>query len=278
MAVTDGQLSKMSAVLAGDGKASYQMLLGEHRVDMAALMGKRLRFEYAGEIFCQHCQRRTKKSFSGGFCFPCSQKLAQCDLCFMKPETCHFDQGTCREPDWGQAVCMQPHVVYLANSSGLKVGITRTGQIPTRWIDQGATQALPIFMVQSRQQSGLVETVYKQHVSDRTDWRKMLKAQAEPLDLAELRDQLFAETLHEIKALQERFGEQSIKALKTETVTEIVYPVLQYPDKVKSLSFDKTTQLEGELLGIKGQYLILDTGVINIRKFTGYHIKMEFAA
>ncbi len=278
MAVTEGQLSKMSAVLSKDGTASYQMPVGKHRVDMAALMGKQLSFEFAGEICCQHCQRPTKKSFSGGFCYPCSQKLAQCDLCFMKPEICHFEQGTCREPDWGQAVCMQPHVVYLANSSGPKVGITRTGQIPTRWIDQGATQALPIFMVQSRHQSGLVETIFKQHVSDRTDWRKMLKAPAAPIDLAELRDRLFAETSHEIAALQQRYAEQSIQALKAERVIEISYPVLQYPDKVTSLSFDKTAQLAGELLGIKGQYLILDTGVLNIRKFTGYHVTLEFAA
>lgn len=278
MAVTEGQLSKMSAVLSEDGVASYQMLVGKHRMDMAALMGKQLKFEFAGEIYCQHCQRLTKKSFSGGFCYPCSQTLAQCDLCFMKPETCHFEQGTCREPDWGQAVCMQPHVVYLANSSGPKVGITRAGQIPTRWIDQGATQALPIFKVQTRHQSGLVETIFKQHVSDRTDWRKMLKAPAPSIDLAELRDQLFVETSEEIAALQQRFPEHAIEPVTAETVTEIAYPVLQYPDKVKSLSFDKAAQLTGELLGIKGQYLILDSGVLNIRKFTGYHVSLEFAA
>jgi hypothetical protein len=252
----------------------YQMVLGDKRVEMNHLIGQPIKLVYVGEIHCQNCDRLTKKSFSGGFCFPCSQKLAQCDLCFMKPETCHFEQGTCREPEWGQAVCMQEHIVYLANSSGLKVGITRVGQIPTRWIDQGATQAIPIFKVKTRYQSGLVEVMFKQHVSDRTDWRKMLKGQAPELDLPTIRDQLLTECQQDIIALQEQFGDDAIVTLPSERVVSIDYPVNQYPSKITSFNFDKTATVEGVLQGIKGQYLILDTGVINIRKFTGYHITM----
>jgi len=270
-----GLLSKMAVALPDEGDvAQYQMVLGKQTVAMQPFIGQTIQLSFESEIHCQACNRLTKKSYSGGFCFPCSQNLAQCDLCMMKPETCHFAAGTCREPEWGESVCMQDHIVYLANSSGIKVGITRFNQMPTRWIDQGAIQALPIFRVQSRYQSGLVEVVFKNHVSDRTDWRKMLKGLAEPVDLIATRDQLMTECKDEIEALQQRFGEQAIKPLVDETTLAIDYPVQTYPEKVKSLNFDKTPEITGVLQGIKGQYLILDTGVLNIRKFSGYQITM----
>ena len=270
-----GQLSKMSTSLDADsGIPTYHMVLDNQHIEMNPLVGQKIQFHFAGEIHCQACDRLTKKSYSGGFCFPCSQKLAQCDLCMMKPETCHYDAGTCREPKWADDVCMQDHYVYLANSSGIKVGITRFNQIPTRWIDQGATQAIPIFKVKTRHQSGLVEVIFKSHVADKTDWRKMLKGSAEPIDLAEKRDLLMVECQDEINALQQHFGADAIEPLPNESMTEINFPVQQYPEKVKSYNFDKTPEISGELQGIKGQYLILDTGVLNIRKFSGYHITM----
>lgn len=269
-----GQLTKMAVTLPAATEAQYDMRIGDQTMPMNALVGKTITLTYQGEINCLNCQRKTKKSYSGGFCFPCSQKLAQCDLCFMKPETCHYEQGTCREPEWGEAVCMQDHIVYLANSSGLKVGITRINQVPTRWIDQGATQAIPIFRVKTRYQSGLVEVMFKNHVSDRTDWRKMLKGDAEPLDLTMVRDRLVAECADEIKTLQQQFGDDAIQFLPAEPVVTIRYPVEQYPSKVTSLNFDKTPEITAELQGIKGQYLIFDKGVINIRKFSGYQIEM----
>lgn len=275
MAEFQGLLSKMATTLPTQGAtANYQMILGQQAVDMEPFMGQKIQLKFAGEIHCQACNRLTKKSYSGGYCFPCSQTLAQCDLCMMKPETCHFAAGTCREPEWAESVCMQDHIVYLANSSGIKVGITRMTQVPTRWIDQGATQALPIFRVKTRYQSGLVEVIFKNHVSDRTDWRKMLKGIADPVDLLAIRDQLMTECKDGIMALKQRFGDDAIKALDDESVLTIDYPVQQYPEKVTSLNFDKTPDISGVLKGIKGQYLILDTGVLNIRKFSGYQITM----
>ena len=257
------------------GLAMYEMIFGEDRQDMSSLFGQHISLAFMGEIHCQACGRLTKKSFSGGYCFPCAQKLAQCDLCIMRPETCHYAAGTCREPSWGEEFCMQDHIVYLANSSGVKVGITRVNQIPTRWIDQGAAQALPIFRVKSRYQSGLVEVTFKAHVSDRTDWRKMLKGAPVPVDLKGVRQELMQECNAEITALQQRFGVGEITPLSDEEVVEISYPIDQYPEKVKSLNFDKTPEISGLLHGIKGQYLILDTGVLNIRKFSGYSIKLS---
>jgi hypothetical protein len=271
----NGQVSKMLATQKADSPlAHYQMVLGSQHVDMAPLIGQTISLKFAGEIRCQACDRLTKKSYSGGFCYPCSQNLAQCDLCIMKPETCHYEAGTCREPEWGESFCMQDHIVYLANSSGVKVGITRVNQMPTRWLDQGAIQAIPIFKVKTRYQSGLVEVAFKQHVSDRTDWRKMLKGITEDIDLIAKRDALFTACEAEISELQQRFGADAITPLHDQQVLDISYPVTQYPEKVKSHNFDKTPEISGVLQGIKGQYLILDTGVLNIRKFSGYHITM----
>ena len=147
--------------------------------------------------------------------------------------------------------------------------------MPTRWIDQGAGQALPVFQVKNRLHSGLLEVVLKQHVSDRTDWRKMLKGDAEPLDLKAIRDELLDKCSGELAAISQMQGEDCIVALDEEIVN-IRYPIIEYPEKIKSLNFDKQPVIEGTLLGLKGQYLILDVGVLNIRKFSGYNIQLDF--
>lgn len=265
-----GSLSKM-AVRLGE-TAQYAFRLDEQEVPVNPLLGKRVRLEFLGAIHCTHCGRKTKKSFSQGYCYPCFTKLAQCDSCIVSPEKCHFDAGTCREPEWGERFCMTDHVVYLANSSGVKVGITRASQIPTRWLDQGASQALPIFRVATRQQSGLVEDLLRTQVADKTYWRALLKGDAVPLDLPAIRDQLLESCAEGIAALQQRFGLQAIQPVSDAEVLEIRYPVEAYPTKVASHDLEKTPVVEGILRGIKGQYLILDTGVINLRKYTAYQV------
>ena len=193
----------------------------------------------------------------------------------MSPEKCHHELGTCRDPDWGTQFCMTDHVVYLANSSGIKVGITRATQLPTRWLDQGASQALPIMRVATRQQSGLVEDLLRSQVADRTNWRALLKGDAEALDLLQTRENIFDACAEGLQALQQRFGLQAIQPLADAEVVEIRYPVEAYPSKIVSLDLDKTPVVEGTLRGIKGQYLILDTGVINIRKYTAYQLAIS---
>jgi Protein of unknown function (DUF2797) len=271
-----GNILKMQSVLGGAGEpVRYQLPIGDELLPMNENIGKTIRLNYQNEINCIACGRKTSKSFGQGHCFPCFRSLASCDMCIMRPETCHYAEGTCRQPEWGDENCFIPHYVYLANSSGIKVGITRGTQVPTRWIDQGAAQALPVFRVDSRLQSGLLEVVLKQHVSDRTDWRKMLKADAEPMDLKSIRDQLLEDCSVEIAQLKAEHGEEAIQ-LVDENIVEIKFPVSEYPEKIKSLNLDKQAEIEGKLLGIKGQYLILDTGVLNIRKFSGYNIEVDF--
>jgi len=272
--VMAGAVAKMKTHLDGD-LACYTMPIGEQLLPMNELIGKRLQMAFKQQINCVHCGRLTKKSFNQGHCYPCFQRLAQCDICIVSPEKCHYAAGTCREPEWGESHCMIDHVVYLANSSGLKVGITRGTQVPTRWIDQGAVSALPIYRVSTRLQSGLVETIYKNHVADKTSWQAMLKGSPDDQDLFARRDALAEACADEIAELQQRFGLQAIQPLNTAVVQHIDYPVSEYPLKVKSFNLDKVPELEGTLMGIKGQYLIFDTGVINIRKYAGYHIELS---
>lgn len=266
-----GILDKMAAH-ARDPLEYSLVLNNEPLIKLNNNLGQELRLQFTGKIHCIGCGRGISKAFQQGYCFPCTQRLAACDLCILKPETCHFDKGTCREPEWARAHCFVPHIVYLANSSGLKVGLTRETQIPTRWIDQGATQAVPIMRVQSRLQAGLLEVAFAQHVADKTDWRKMLRNSSDKLNLAHERDRLLAPLAAAIQQVAAKFRLGDIEILTNEAIQEFNYPVLQYPTKITSLNFDKNPLVQGILHGIKGQYLIFDSGVINIRKYTGYEI------
>ena len=252
LADMQGSVRKMLGELSDAASpVQYQLPIGEERVALNAAIGKQVSLQALGVINCVHCGRKTKKSFNQGYCYPCFTKLAQCDSCIMSPEKCHYHLGTCREPAWGEQFCMTDHVVYLANSSGLKVGITRATQIPTRWIDQGASQALPILRVATRQQSGLVEDL--------------------------LRDRLLALAGEGIAALQAQFGLQAIQPITGVEPLQIRYPVEQYVAKPQSANLDKVPLLEGTLMGIKGQYLLLDTAVINIRKYTAYQLAFSIS-
>lgn len=258
------------------GVARYSLPFAEE-IALNDLIGGQIAIQFLGKIQCINCGRSTNKSFNQGYCYPCFTRLASCDTCIVSPEKCHFHLGTCREPEWAEKFCMTDHIVYLANSSGVKVGITRINQLPTRWLDQGATQALPIFRVATRQQSGLMEDILRQHVADKTNWRTILKGDADPIDLRTVRDSLLEQCGREIEALQKQFGLQSIRLLTGQETTEISYPVDSYPAKITSFNLDKDPVAEGRLMGIKGQYLILDSGVINIRKYTAYQVAISYS-
>ena len=264
-----GPVQKMKTRYVAGEPVHYELPLGSHDVPLNERIGQMFRLEFKQAINCIHCDRKIKKTFSQGYCFPCFTRLAQCDQCIVKPELCHYDQGTCREPEWGQTHCLIPHTVYLANSSALKVGITRGVEPVSRWIDQGATQGLAIRRVATRLESGRVEVALKAFVADKTNWRAMLKGAAQPLDLARERDRLMMR--------YEREGPGAAllgQAIADAEAVEIDYPVSEYPSKVVSHNFDKQAVCEGTLMGIKGQYLMLDTGVVNLRKFAGYHLEI----
>jgi hypothetical protein len=271
-AIASGRIQKLVSEL--QSPVRYVLPVADRTIDMNALLGKTVQLQFEGVIHCIHCDRKTSKSFAQGYCYPCFMKLAACDSCIVSPEKCHFMLGTCREPDWAQRHCMVEHIVYLADSSALKVGITRASQLPTRWIDQGAIQALPVFRVATRHQSGLIEAAFRMFVSDKTAWQRMLKGVSAEIDLLHERERLAELARDKLAELQLQFGLQAIQSLADTALTTITYPVLEYPPKIVAFNLDKIPRVEGTLLGIKGQYLIFDTGVINIRKYTAYHLSL----
>ncbi|MEM6639821.1 MAG: DUF2797 domain-containing protein [Pseudomonadota bacterium] len=256
-----GNLRKMQVELADT--VQYTMRLGDHRLPLNARIGQPICLTFNGQINCIECGRLTKKSFGQGFCYPCFRSSPSASECIIRPELCRAHEGEARDMDWAREHCLTEQVVYLARSSAVKVGITRAGQIPTRWIDQGATDAIVFARVPNRYTAGVVEVAMKAHLTDRTNWQRMLKNQVIDADLqakkTELRDTLDAQ--------MQSYVDDDMR------VWPINYPVEAYPTKVKSLSFDKQPVVEGTLAGIKGQYLIFDDGrVLNVRKHNGYFV------
>jgi len=241
---------------------------------MSSWVGKNLKLHFTGVIRCVDCGRPTKKSFGGGSCFPCFQSLAKNDQCILKPELCHFHKGTCREPEWGQKNCFKDHILYFANSSGIKVGITKANPISNRWVDQGAKQGIPVLRTSTRRDAGFLEVYFSQFLPDKTAWQKLITQDPESLDLAREREKFLSLLAREKDNLPKRIGGESILfSPLQEGILELNYPILSYPTKAKSLKASEA--IEGKLLGIKGQYLLFPQGGINLRSHSGYGFQLK---
>lgn len=236
-------------------------------INLNQLLGQEISLSFTGIINCTACGRQIKKSFNQGYCFPCFQKLAECDLCILKPETCHYAKGTCRQPDWAKDHCLKDHIVYLANSTGVKVGISRYVNLFTRWGDQGATQALPIARVSQRLDAGIIEVEIAKHINDKSDWRALLKGTYQEVDLLKSKKEL-------IQFVPEQF-KNNILDESSEQIFQFSYPILNYLEKASSYNLDKDPQVQGKLNGIRGQYLLIGDKAINIRKYTGYQVEFN---
>lgn len=269
--VAAGPLEKMPVELGVDGRVRYQLSLGPQTVDVNAAIGRRLRLSYGGAIQCLGCGQGTRRSFRQGYCYQCSISLARCDYCVLQPTRCHYDRGTCREPQWAAGYCLIPHHVYLSNTSGLKVGLTRGHQALTRWIDQGAIQAVALWTAPSRRIAALLEQAITAVIRDSTDWRGMLRGQTVPRDL--LADAPAARQALAQSGLN--LAELGVTVIDSPNVQTIAYPVKRYPTALHSLNLDHQAVVEGVLEGVKAQYLLLDCGVLNVRKFAGYQIQWE---
>lgn len=230
-------------------------------------LGKEIQFQFTGLIFCSLCQKKIAKTFGEGFCFNCFSTAAAASPCILRPELCKAHLGLGRDPVYEEKNHNQPHLVYLAQTDQIKVGITRKTQMPTRWIDQGAAAAIVLAEVPNRYLSGVLEVALKAQFSDKTNWQNMLKNKT--YDGPELTD---------IKWELEESLPTDLTQFWTddEDVWRFNYPVLHYPTQVKSLTLDQTPLIKGILTGIRGQYLYIDEAfVINIRRHTGYQIKWE---
>ncbi|WP_067933676.1 DUF2797 domain-containing protein [Alicyclobacillus kakegawensis] len=243
----------------------YRLHTDDDSLVVNAALGRSIRIRFLGDKACIHCGRKVKKLYQNGYCFPCVRTLAECDLCVVKPQECHYHQGTCRDAAWGDAHCMIPHYVYLAVSSDPKVGLTRKGRELTRWVDQGAVAAVLFAEVPTRRQAGELEMELAQHIADKTNWRKMLADEVEQTDLLALRKQL-------IDKLPSHWRSYVLDSV---TVHRFSYPRAEGQLALQSLSLDRTQTVEGRLIGVKGQYLLLSNGVFHVKKHVGYRVQIS---
>ncbi|MFD2587859.1 DUF2797 domain-containing protein [Croceitalea marina] len=259
----EGVLRKMQTELGNP--IQYFLVFENDFINFNQALNKKLQLKFI-KFQCLSCGN-DRPIYRQGFCKSCFYETPAAGDWIMKPElsTAHLDKED-RDLAYEKRVQLQPHIVYLANSSNVKVGVTRKAQVPTRWIDQGAHEAIEIVEVPNRYLAGITEVALKDHVADKTNWRKMLTNSVEDVNLVEWREKLKS---HIPEEAQEYY-------INSNTETNLEFPVLQYPEKVQSLNLDKTPTFEGVLKGIKGQYLIFeDNTVFNVRGSEGYYVGID---
>jgi hypothetical protein len=262
--IYEGVLTKMQTEMGNP--IQYYLVFENSFINMNQLLSKELEISFQG-YQCLNCGKK-KKIFRQGFCYDCFMSSASVGDWIMKPElsTAHLDIED-RDLTYERKVQLQPHLVYLALSSDVKVGVTRGTQVPTRWIDQGAVQAIPIVEVPNRYLAGIAEVALKNHYADKTNWQKMLKNEVPNVDL--IKERSHSATFLPSEVLP-YYSESKAH------LYELNFPVLTYPKKVTSLSLDRTPIFTGKLMGIKGQYLLFEDGtVFNVRTFEGYVVKIQ---
>lgn len=246
---------------------NYNLNFDNKKFLMNDLINCKINISWKGKVICQ-CGREMKKFYRSGFCYTCYWESPQASQSIFKPELCtaHLNIEE-RDLAWEKKFQIAPHYVYLANSSGIKVGITRKTQGVTRWMDQGASQAIILAEVPNRRFSGDIEVAIKKHVSDKTNWRKMLSGEPSAIDLLKIKNELSNYVPDELKRY----------ISKDNNVTHIKYPVSVYPEKIKSLKLEKSHEISTVLKGIKGQYLIFENNeVFNIRAHEGFVVDFSF--
>jgi hypothetical protein len=259
-----GVLTKMQTEIGNP--IQYYMVFETSFLNVNQLLDKNIEIQFTG-YQCLNCGK-PKKIFRQGFCYDCFMSSASAGDWIMKPElsTAHLEIED-RDLDYEKKVQLQPHIVYLALSSEVKVGVTRGSQVPTRWIDQGATQAIPIVEVPNRYLAGITEVALKKLYADKTNWQKMLKNDVAPADLFKEKASLKYIIPNEVHQFYD---------INLNNTTELHFPVLEYPKKVTSINLDKSPIISGKLTGIKGQYLIFEDGtVFNVRSSEGYVVTIN---
>ncbi|WP_320815410.1 DUF2797 domain-containing protein [Flavobacterium sp.] len=243
----------------------YYLVFEDSFLNVNQLIGKEISISFEG-YQCLNCGK-PKKIFRQGYCYDCFMSSASVGDWIMRPElsTAHLDVED-RDLAYEKRVQLQPHIVYLALSSDVKVGVTRKTQVPTRWIDQGAIEAIPIVEVPNRYLAGITEVALKNHFVDKTSWQKMLKNNVPNVDLIFERNSVLQWLPEEIKPY----------FAKEQELYKIDFPITNYPTKINSLNLERTPSYSGKMMGIKGQYLLFEDGtVFNVRSNEGIVVKIE---
>lgn len=262
MMTFEGTLTKMET--ENTKPIQYYLIFENNFLNVNQLINREIEILHKG-YQCLNC-KKAKKVFRQGFCYDCFMSSPAAADWIMKPELskAHLDEED-RDLEYEKRVQLQPHIVYLALSSEVKVGVTRKTQVPTRWIDQGAVQALPVLEVPNRYLAGIAEVALKNHFSDKTNWQKMLRNDLSHADLHGEKERLKQWLPDEVLPY----------FLVTDELWELQYPVEHFPAKVSSLNLLKTPRFSGRVIGIKGQYLLFEDGtVFNVRTFEGYVVSI----
>ncbi|MBM4211768.1 MAG: DUF2797 domain-containing protein [Gammaproteobacteria bacterium] len=246
---------------------TYELVYSDRTTPL--ILGENINLYWTGTMTCLSCQSLIKKTFQNGYCFQCFSTKASCDMCILRPERCHYHLGTCREPNWGLAHCFTEHVVYLANSTGLKVGISRKSNIPQRWIDQGAKEACVLLTCSNRLISGQLESFLARTLSDKTKWQQLLQGVDSPLDMSFAHAHWQNYLKMHLQAIGVSLSDVTWVDFQLQTFK---YPVDAYALKAKSIKLAIGDNQLGQLLGVRGQYLIFQQGGLNMRNLQGYHI------
>jgi hypothetical protein len=267
--VFESQLRKMQFHNTGDEyyiKPEYYLLQNNNKMVLNNLIGKAIQIVHTGQITCISCGKEIKKTYGQGYCYPCFISVPQTEECVLKPELCRAHEGIARDMEYAKANCLVDQYIYLALSGGLKVGVTRYHQVPTRWVDQGANRAIKIAITKNRYTAGLIEVTLKKILADKTNWRKMLMGNDEQYSLVAKK-----------RTALDYVAQQNLEfTAAPDQEYQIEYPVLKFPSKIVSKDLAKEPSISGLLMGLKGQYLIFEEGmVINIRKHAGFHIELK---
>jgi hypothetical protein len=247
-------------------KVRYYLDAGDDFIIMNNLIGKLIKIEFI-RYHCLQCGK-DEPVFAQGMCKKCYFESPQTGDWVMKPELSKAHLGIAdRDLEFEREVQLQPHIVYLAKTADIKVGVTRKSQVPYRWIDQGADEALPILETPNRYLAGQAEVIIKQYITDKTGWQKMLKGIQTEKNLIDTKNLIIKHLPNDLLNYR----------IDTDNVVKINYPVNKYPEKIKSINLNKVASFEGKLSGIKGQYLIFDDGkVFNVRNHSGFVVGLSF--
>ena len=261
-----GKISKLIPHL--DSPVFYLLPVGDDKIEINNFLNKKIKIKFTGKINCINCKKQIKKTYMQGYCYPCFLQSPQTSECIFKPHLCRAHNGDSRDMEWSEKNCLITTYVYLSVTSNLKVGVTKSSHIPSRWIDQGAHSAIKLAKTPNRYLAGMIEIELSKQISDRTQWRKMLQGECDEIDLIRKKEDMS-------NSLASHYQEY---ISTNNDIVDIEYPMILFPQKIKSINMDKTQFFEGILTGIKGQYLILDNEyVLNVRKYTGYTFNIEFS-
>jgi hypothetical protein len=259
-----GVLTKMHTEF--DSPIKYYLNFEEEAIIMNQLLGQKIKISF-NHYQCLECGK-DKEIFAMGYCKNCYFTSPYVGQWIIRPElsTAHLGKAD-RDLDVEAQIQLQPHIVYLANSGGIKVGVTRKSQVPTRWIDQGAEYAIKLAETENRYEAGLIEVALKEHLSDKTNYRKMLKENVAFEDLSSKKDEIIEFIPQELHQY----------ILDDNQIVHMEYPIEEYPSKINSVNLKKKPEVEGVVIGIKGQYLMFDNNnVFNIRSHEGFVVDLTY--